>query len=196
MLVLFLASQLAGPTTTGPANWYKPDDYPIQYIEAGRSFDISLRLTVKSDGSLQGCAIEKSSGEKAFDKYNCALLLSRAKFSPAKDKDGRPTLGIYRTRVTWRTDDRKPQAGPGDLELTVATLPAGLSSPINIQVALAVDSVGRGTDCAGSKPDQNAALVQAACAQLLRSYRAIPARLPSGELVPSIQTATVSFLTQ
>lgn len=196
MLLLFVASQLAAPTTTGPANWYKPDDYPIQYIEAGRSFDISLRLTVKPDGNLQGCAIEKSSGEKAFDKYNCALLLSRAKLNPAKDKDGRPALGIYRTRVTWRTDDRKPMPGAGDLELTVAKLPAGLSSPTYIQVALAVDGTGHATDCASGKPDQNAALVKAACAQLLRSYRAIPARLPSGELVPSVQSASVSFLSQ
>jgi TonB family protein len=196
MLLLFLVSQLAAPTTTGPAGWYKADDYPIQYIEAGRSFDISLRLTVKPDGSLQGCAIEKSSGEKSFDKYNCALLLNRAKFSPAKDKEGRPILGIYRTRVTWKTDDRKPQPGAGDLELTVKRLPSGLSSPTYIQVALAVDGTGRASDCTGGKPDQNAALVKTACTQLLRSYRAIPARLPSGDLVPSVQSATVSFLTQ
>lgn len=195
MLVLLLASQLAAPTTLGPANWYKADDYPIQYIQAGRSFDISLRATVRPDGGLQGCAIEKSSGEKDFDKYNCALLLSRARFSPAKDRDGRPVLGIYRSRVTWMMDDRKPKAGAGDLELTVANLPAGLSSPAYIHVALAVDGTGRATDCAKGKPDQNAALLKAACTQLLRSYRAIPARLPSGALVPSVQSATVSFIT-
>ena len=196
MLLLLLALQLAAPTTLGPANWYKADDYPIQYIQAGRSFDISLRATVRPDGSLQGCAIEKSSGEKDFDKYNCALLLSRAKFSPAKDRDGRPALGIYRTRVTWMIDNRKLKASAGDLELTVANLPAGLSSPTYVHVALAVDGTGRATDCADGKPDQNAALVKAACTQLLRSYRAIPARLPSGDLVPSVQSATVSFVSQ
>ena len=196
MLFLFLASQLTAPTTLGPASWYKADDYPIQYIQAGRSFDVSLRATVRADGSLQGCAIEKSSGEKDFDKYNCALLLSRAKFSPAKDRDGRPVLGIYRSRVTWMIDHRKPKASAGDLELTVADLPAGLSSPTNIHVAVEVDGAGRAIDCANGKSDQNAALVKAACTQLLQSYRAIPARLPSGELVPSVQSATVSFVSQ
>ena len=195
MLLLLLASQLASPTIVGPANWYTPDDYPIEYIHDGRSFVVRLRATVRADGSLQGCAIEESSGEKDFDKYNCALLLKRAKFTPAKDKDGRPTLGVYRGHVTWAvSDDRIPKSQQrGDLELTVANLPPGLQSPAFIYVAVAVDAAGRATDCA-STPNQNVSLGKAACAQVLRSYRAIPARLPSGELVPSVQPATVIFV--
>ena len=196
MLLFYLASQLAAPTSVGPPTWFKADDYPISHIQAGRSFELKIRLTVKADGSLQGCSIEHSSGDKEFDKYNCALVLSRAKFSPALAADGTPVIGVYRARVSWKMDDRKPKSGTGDLELTVDKLPSGVESPAMVQLAIAVDSDGRPSDCAAGNADQNAALARIACAQLVQSFRAIPARLPTGELVPSVQTASVTFVSR
>ena len=180
----------------GPPNWFKADDYPMQFVEAGVSAEIKFRITVRPDGGLQGCAIEESGGNKDFDKYTCALTLSRAKFAPARSADGTPIIGVHRARVTWMMDDRKPTKTTGDLELTVAKLPSGLDSPTFIGVAIAVDSAGRPSECASTKAEQNAALVRVACAELVRTYRAIPARLPSGELVPSVQTASVKFISQ
>ena len=193
MLIMLLASQLSAPVPDKPS-WVRSDDYPSQYIEAGRAFDIDLRATIRADGTPQGCSIEKSSGELKFDKYNCGLLLSRVKFKPATDASGQPIVGVFRTRVFWMLDFTKPKPQLGDIELTIAKLPAGLKSPTWIEVALAVDGAGKPSDCASGKPDQNAALVKTACSQLVRSYRAIPARLPNGEAVPSVQTAKVSFL--
>lgn len=193
MLILLLAAQLSAPNPN-PASWIKANDYPAQYVKAGRSFEVDIRATVRPDGSVQECSIEKSSGEKAFDKYNCALLISRTKFRPATDANGQPVLGVFRTRVAWQLEDRKPQGTAGDLELTIAKLPDGLKSPALIDVALAVDSTGQPTDCANAKQEQNAVLVKAACSQLVRSYRAFPARSATGERVPSVQTAQVTFL--
>ena len=193
LIMLLLASQLSAPAPD-KVSWARNDDYPTQYIEAGRAFDIDLRATIRADGTAQGCSIEKSSGEVKFDKYNCGLLLSRVKFKPAIDASGQPIVGVFRTRVSWMIDYHKPKPQSGDIELTIAKLPAGLKSPTWIDVALAVDSAGKPSDCASGKPDQNAALVKTACLQPVRSYRAIPARLPNGEPVPSVQTAKVSFL--
>jgi len=124
------------------------------------------------------------------------LFLSRVKFKPATNASGQPILGVYRTRVFWMLESRKLKPQSGDIELTIAKLPAGLKSPTWIDVALAVDGAGKPSDSASGKPDQNAALVKTACLQLVRSYRSIPARLPNGKAVPSIQTAKVSFLSQ
>ena len=192
---MLLALQLAAPVPN-KVSWAKPDDYPMQYIQAGRTFDVDLRATIRADGTTQGCSVEKSSGEIAFDKYNCGLFLSRVKFKPATDASGKPIVGVFRTRVVWILDFRKPKPNSGDIELTIAKLPDGLKSPTSIDVALAIDSAGKPSDCASGEPDQNAALVKTACAQLVRSYRAIPARLPNGEPVPSVQTARVSFISQ
>lgn len=192
MLILLLVSQLSAPVAD-KVTWVKPDDYPMQYIEAGRSFEIDLRATIQLDGTAKGCSAEKSGGDVAFDKYNCGLLLRRVKFKPATDSSGKAIVGVFRTSISWIVDYRKLKPRAGDIELTVAKLPAGLTSPTSVHVALAVDKTGKPSDCAGNGSNQNAALLKTACAQLVKSYRAIPARLASDELVPSVQTAKVSF---
>lgn len=193
MLIMLLAAQLSAPAPT-PQLWLRIEDYPAQYVQEGRTFEVYLRATVRADGTAQGCAIEKSSGEIAFDKYNCGLLLKRARFKPASDASGQPMVGVFRQRVAWVLDG-KPKPDSGDIELTVAKLPSGLKSPTLIAIALEVDRDGQPGDCASGKPDQNSALVKAACGQLARSYRAIPARL-NGEAVPSVQSATAVFLSR
>ena len=193
MLTLFLALKLSAPVPT-PTNWLKVDDYPMQYVKAGRTFDVDLRTTVRANGTAQECSIEKSSGEPEFDKYNCGLLLRRLKFKPATDAAGKPVVGVFRNRVAWTLDNRKMKPRTGDIEVTVAKLPAGLKFPTLIDVAVSVDSAGKPSDCSSGKPDQNAALLKIACAQLVQTYRATPARLTGGEAVPSVQNAIVSFV--
>ena len=193
MIILYLASQLSAPTPT-PLHWIRNDDYPRQYIEAGRSFEIDIRATVRPDGTIQDCSVEKSSGDQAFDKFNCVLLIKRAKFKPATDVHGQPAFGVFRTRTKWMLDYGKEKRSPGDLKLSVAKLPDKLKSPTFVIVAVAVDTASQPSDCASAMQDQNMALVKVACAQLVRSYRALPARLPTGEVIPSIQTARVTFV--
>lgn len=195
MIFLFLASQLAAPMPK-PQSWLRNNDYPIKYVEAGRSFDVLLRTTVRPDGTVQDCAIERSSGEVDFDRYNCALLIKRVKFKPASDAAGRPALGVVRSQARWVLDQGKATPAMGDIELTVAKLPAKLKSPTLVAVAIATDAAGRTSDCVAIDENQHAALVKAACRQLVKSYRAIPARSPAGEPLPSIQNATVTFRTQ
>ena len=195
MLILLLASLLSAPVPD-KIIWVRPDDYPLKYVEAGRQFTIGLRATIRPDGTAQECSIEQSGGDVAFDKYNCELLLRRVRFTPATDASGKPTIGIFRQRIAWILDYRKPKPNLGDIEVTIAKQPDGLKSPTWIDVALAVDNSGKPSGCASGKPDQHPSLVRTACAQLINSYRAMPARLTTGEAVASVQSAKVSFVTR
>src|SRR4051812_28790294 len=90
MLLLALAAQLSLPA---PANahvhdvreLFSADDFP-DYLQGHSSLRrmVYTRTTVRPDGSVQGCTAEASSGDAKLDAYTCAIILKRAKFTPAR----------------------------------------------------------------------------------------------------------------
>ena len=74
-----------------------------------------------------------SSGSVVLDATTCALIKARAKFSPARDANGKKIEGTYRNRARWELP-----AG------TVVTLPP---QPQVIAVAVDVDAKGIVEQC-------------------------------------------------
>jgi protein TonB len=63
-----------------------------------------LGLLVGPDGRVAQCTVRQSSGVGALDATLCALLQPRMRWSPARDRAGRPlTVGIIYTAV-WSRD--------------------------------------------------------------------------------------------
>lgn len=84
-----------------PLTWLKPDDFPTQPLMSGKSALVRFRLTVDSDGSPTDCAVQSATLGPKYAETTCSLLKARAKFNPARDKDGKPTASYYTSTVSW-----------------------------------------------------------------------------------------------
>jgi protein TonB len=50
---------------------------------------------------VTACALRSSSGSEALDAATCAVLQRRARFTPARDKDGKPMAAPAFQTVRW-----------------------------------------------------------------------------------------------
>lgn len=84
-----------------PHMWITTDDYPRSALSANQSGTTQFSLIVDPAGKPKSCNILASSGVVALDQTTCALMMARAKFKPAEDKDGNPTTGLWLRSVRW-----------------------------------------------------------------------------------------------
>src|SRR3954468_2965512 len=78
-----------------------PEDYPASLIGGPLPGPVSVRLAVAANGRVAGCGIVQSSGAAALDVATCRLLVSRARFIPARDADGNPVAGVASAIIAW-----------------------------------------------------------------------------------------------
>jgi hypothetical protein len=194
MFWIALAAQLAAPA---PLNypWIGPEDVP-QYLglRGEGVWFIPTRLVVAPTGQLERCEVELSSGITELDRHTCALLLRRAKFQAARWTDGSAVYGVYRTVIAYGTSNFPPLPTQdwADLRFVVNQLPKGLKSRAVVRVMFAVDFDGQASACVGEPPSP-AILVELACQEVVKDYKAIPLKDSAGKLVPSVQNAIVEF---
>ncbi len=76
--------------------------YLRQYaVPGGRA---ALAILIGPDGRVRDCSTRQSSGDRALDAALCQMLQQRMRWSPARDRSGRPlTVGIIYTAV-WSQD--------------------------------------------------------------------------------------------
>jgi TonB family protein len=182
------------------------DDYPADLLRAGKSGTVSTRTTVRPDGSIQGCAVERSSGIPSLDAYTCAIILKRARFAPAKWTDGSAAYGVIRVPVSWVVSYAAPskesmfRATNPDLELSVNHLPQGARQSFTaVSLEVAADENGRPVTCVEWSPPKNARgayfpeLVPIACNEVMATLKLIPPLDASGKAARSVQSVLVNF---
>lgn len=172
----------------------------------GISRYISTRTTVRPDGAARDCVVDRSGGDPKLDALTCALILKRSRFQPAKWIDGTPAYAVLRKPVSWviggplsKGELRKAQ--PADLDISLNRLPKGVREGASVDLMVAVDENGQVLSCDAAPRDKRdrsktfPELVPVACREMVRQFRATPARDESGKPVRSVQTATSSFST-
>lgn len=202
MLWISLAVAVSAPLPTNLHDWFSSKDVPAYVMQRGPGiWTVGVRVIVEPSGTIQGCAIESSSGIPDLDSLTCHLIVDRAKFGAAR-VDGSTIVGIYRTSVQWALANPfwdTSKASNADIDVFVQSLPPGVHSPALIRTMFAVDVLGRISSCtvepgpALEQIDNSSALASVACDQLTRTYRAIPAKDSSGSAIPSVQDAQVRF---
>ena len=96
------ATLIARPRPSGrPNTWIRPADYPRAMLTAGKQALVSFRLMVDAVGTPTACEIQRSYNDKKFNEVTCALLIRRARFSPALDAKGQPVSSYYLNTVRW-----------------------------------------------------------------------------------------------
>lgn len=84
-----------------PGRWVLPGDYPPGKAWMGQRAIVMFRLDVDANGSVSGCHIQNSIGDKVFDEAVCDALKRRARFEPALDSDGRPIPSYWLNTVNF-----------------------------------------------------------------------------------------------
>ncbi|MFM5894267.1 MAG: energy transducer TonB [Novosphingobium sp.] len=84
-----------------PGGWVSTRDYPSAALREMKEGVVRFRLGIGADGLVSDCEIVVSSGTAELDATTCMLVQQRARFSPALDRKGKPTTGIYQNSVRW-----------------------------------------------------------------------------------------------
>jgi protein TonB len=94
----------AGPPPSDPKHYiFSGYDYPAEAVKNHWEGTVAVDIVVGPDGGPKSCSIVSSSGHRLLDDTTCALIMSRAKFTPDKDKHGKAVESHFRPpSVTWR----------------------------------------------------------------------------------------------
>jgi TonB family protein len=153
--------------------YFSDDDYPPSALRGEEEGLISFRLTVGADGRVANCDIIISSGSAALDAATCRILRSRARFVPARDKQGQVTQDSVSGRIAWRMPPLPAVpalagSGMGPI-LLPGDYPAGWRPPdpaAALALWLTVDPAGRISACSASGAGSDPALGAGICAGL------------------------------
>lgn len=94
--------RLAAMPTWDPSLYFKPRDFPTNALLNMRGGLTSLRFRVDEQGRASDCVVRRSSGTASLDAKSCEIITQRARFTPARDKEGRPMAAVMTYRVAWR----------------------------------------------------------------------------------------------
>jgi hypothetical protein len=204
--IAFAAAQISAPVPLNKKSLFSADDFPRSVASRfGTGFwQVGVQLTVRPDGSLQSCDIDRTSGVAELDRRSCDIIHQRAKFAPAS-LNGKQVYGIYRTTIGWALADapvQVPRVDNPELDLSVQSLPPPLQPPVVVRVMFAVDAAGQLSSCTAEPglslehANNVPALVSIACEQLVATFKPAPPRDAQGTPVASVQDAVIRFSTQ
>lgn len=100
------ASLTKAAVSIKPLNQYfSSDDYPSQPLRTGDSGVTRIMMMIDEAGVLKDCMVVETSGIASLDAQGCAILLVRAKFSPALDAAGKPARSVMTAGIKWATSE-------------------------------------------------------------------------------------------
>jgi len=82
-------------------NYVGMGDYPREAVRRHQQGRIFFEMTIGPDGRPVSCRILVSSGAPSLDEATCRIMRSRARFVPARDAAGLPTVDRIRHSLTW-----------------------------------------------------------------------------------------------
>lgn len=91
-------------------------NYPEDALRDEDEGSVITWLLVGTDGKAERCGIQSSSGSETLDSHTCSLLISTARFEPARDENGEPIRSIVTQSLTWELDDESDPAIVADVE--------------------------------------------------------------------------------
>lgn len=78
------------------------DDYPEEALYNGVQGKVAIVWTITSQGFVEKCHVVESSGHVQLDEAACRAIIRRARYEPARDREGRAIASVERRRVVWR----------------------------------------------------------------------------------------------
>ncbi|MBN8818557.1 MAG: energy transducer TonB [Sphingomonas sp.] len=78
------------------------DDYPEEALYNEVQGTVTIVWTITSLGFVEHCHVVESSGHAQLDEAACRAIIRRARYEPARDREGRAIASIERRRVVWQ----------------------------------------------------------------------------------------------
>ena len=85
-----------------PAQWVRSADYPSKAVTEGHNGLVRFRLDLDTAGLPRGCHVLYRTNPDEFADLSCALLMQRARFSPAQDSTGTPVKSFYISDIRFK----------------------------------------------------------------------------------------------
>ena len=82
-------------------------DYPPAARRAGIEGSLSVRFTVRADGSVSGCRVLRSTASAELDATTCRLIERRFRYEPATDASGKPVPESISRTFDWLLPGRR-----------------------------------------------------------------------------------------
>lgn len=145
------------------------DDYPQTALLREKSAAAILNILVGPDGKVVSCTQAGTVGDKGLASQLCGIV-KRKQATPGRDAEGNPAFSYRQDFArlflpgTQQGDKIASMGQSADVELTVQSIPAGASAPIDVNLTLAVDTKGKVSAC--DYGDSNAAFGKVACQQV------------------------------
>ena len=100
------------------ASYVSDADYPPSALRARQEGTVGFVLGVSPDGRVGDCTVSTTSGSAALDNATCSIMRRRARFTPARDRNGNPVPDVAAGSFEWslpalRRSRRRMPARPG-----------------------------------------------------------------------------------
>lgn len=113
IVLAMAASLMAAPARPGTAparparslqpleSYFSTDDYPVEAQLREAEGIVQFRLIIDRLGTPTRCIVARSSNDPDLDRATCDILMTRARFRPARDARGRAIETSVSSRVNW-----------------------------------------------------------------------------------------------
>jgi TonB family protein len=83
------------------ASYIQDGDYPALAMRRGEQGTVRFELDVAPTGRVANCRVIESSGSRLLDAATCQVMLSRARFTPARNADGSAAPDTVSSQIRW-----------------------------------------------------------------------------------------------
>lgn len=175
----------------GTSDVVKPADYPEQALRSKQQGQVAFELEIDQRGRVTGCTVQSSSGHALLDRAACELYRGRARYTPAQDAVGKPTIAKDQRSVRWgigsagpsAVDIESPDLVQGSKLVLASDYPAAAVSNNEqgaVTALVRVDADGTPASCTIEKTSRSTALDARTCELLSTRGRFKPARDEQG----------------
>ena len=133
-----------------PTQWIVAEDYPAEAVQERLEGRVDVELTVDADGLPTSCAVRRSSGSAALDTATCDLLMVRARFRPALDRNGEAVEGTWSNTIVWQVP-AEPVPEAGRLLAWLVVEKDGTVSSCEVELAEGAAASAFGSLCNGGR---------------------------------------------
>lgn len=106
-LSFFERAELPEATLLNPEQFGQKiiENYPIPILRRDVRGTAKINVLVTTKGRAASCQIKRSSGDNIIDQWACLGTVRYARFAPATDDEGNPTLGQWTQSFTLTLGD-------------------------------------------------------------------------------------------
>jgi periplasmic protein TonB len=83
------------------ASYIQDGDYPAEAMRRGEQGRVGFALDVSPKGRILHCRVIQSSGSALIDAATCRIMVSRARFTPARNADGGAAPDTVTNSIGW-----------------------------------------------------------------------------------------------